>query len=79
MKVTQDAQLMPEKPVVDHNPIGGKVGISDKTKQDILDAIQNSESPETVLVKDTIAATYGADNAGEGHLMEFIRKRNLGY
>lgn len=79
MIVVQDAQLMPEKPVVDHNPLGGKVGINDENKQDIFDAINDSGSPETVLVKDSIGATYGLDNQGEGYLMEFIRKRNLGY
>jgi hypothetical protein len=79
MKISQEAQLMPEPPAVDHNPIGGKVGINDETKTYIESIISNSESPETIVVKDTIGATYGKGNTTEAYLMEHIRKRNLGY
>lgn len=69
----QPPMKLPGKAVVDHSPLGGKVGMSEEAKSEMEHASLQTDP----IMGDHISATY-AENPVDGHVLNHIRRRNLG-
>ena len=60
---------IPDAPSVDYQPLGGKVGIV---------SIHKTEIEELASLRAVTAIEDGYGEAGDGELLNHIRRRNLG-
>lgn len=74
-KIMQAATNMPAAPTVSHNPLGGKVGITATTEQEII--IANDDSLVNTHVSESINVSYGQPG-NDGKVLNHLRRRNSG-